>query len=192
MKFGFDIDDTLIGLREHAFHIYQRKLNQQVEQEKFDQLDRVEIHELFSMNDQEGKQMWEDSLEEIYFTNCPLYPGALETIQQLEERGHEIYYITARPKQHGEQTKAWLRENGFPVLDSHFFYGMKDNEKVEIIQHLDLDYYVDDKPGVLDTLAKTNTNLLIKDQSYNRNFKSFPRIIDWHDFLQNKMPDNQF
>ncbi|GLO64693.1 MULTISPECIES: HAD family acid phosphatase [Oceanobacillus] len=187
MKFGFDIDDTLIRLREHAFHIYQRKLNQQVEKEKFDQLDRVEIHELFSLNEQEGKQMWEDSLEEIYFTDCPLYPGALEAIQQLEERSHEIYYITARPKPHGEQTKAWLRQNGFPVLDSRFFHGMKDTEKVKVIQQLDLDYYVDDKPAVLDTLAKTNTNLLIKDQSYNRNFNKFSRIIDWHDFLQNKM-----
>ncbi len=27
MKFGFDIDDTLINLREHAFHIYNKKLN---------------------------------------------------------------------------------------------------------------------------------------------------------------------
>lgn len=188
MKFGFDIDDTLIRLREHAFHIYQRKLNQQVDIEKFHQLERVEIHELsFSLNEQEGKQMWEDSLEEIYFTDCPIYPGALETILQLEELGHEIYYITARPKLHGEQTKAWLRQNEFPVLDSHFFYGMKDNEKMEIIQGLDLDYYVDDKPTVLDTLTKTNTKLLIKDQSYNRNKKSFARIIDWHDFLQNKL-----
>ena len=27
MKFGFDIDDTFINLREHAFHIYNKKLN---------------------------------------------------------------------------------------------------------------------------------------------------------------------
>ena len=26
MKFGFDIDDTLIDLRRHAFHIYNKKL----------------------------------------------------------------------------------------------------------------------------------------------------------------------
>ena len=30
MRFGFDIDDTLINLREHAFNIYNKKLNQNV------------------------------------------------------------------------------------------------------------------------------------------------------------------
>ncbi len=29
MRFGFDIDDTLINLREHAFQLYNKKLNQE-------------------------------------------------------------------------------------------------------------------------------------------------------------------
>ena len=35
MKFGFDIDDTLINLREHAFTIYNKKLNKNVPIEDF-------------------------------------------------------------------------------------------------------------------------------------------------------------
>ena len=31
MKLGFDIDDTLINLREHAFHIYKRRLKKEVD-----------------------------------------------------------------------------------------------------------------------------------------------------------------
>ena len=30
MKFGFDIDDTLINLREHAFNLYNKKLEKNV------------------------------------------------------------------------------------------------------------------------------------------------------------------
>ena len=38
------------------------------------------------------------------------YPDAVETLQRLEEEGHEIYYITARPKEHGERTMEWMIE----------------------------------------------------------------------------------
>ena len=95
----------------------------------------------------------ECSLEEIYYTACPPYPDAVETLVELSNQGHEIYYITARPKEHGERTKKWMIEQGFPVQDDRFFCGMKDQEKVEIIQSLQLDYYFDDKPDVLNTLT---------------------------------------
>ena len=67
MKFGFDIDDTLINLREHAFQIYNKKLNQNVEVDLFHALDKVEIHELFGMTAEQGSEMWNGSLEEIYY-----------------------------------------------------------------------------------------------------------------------------
>ena len=62
MKFGFDIDDTLINLREHAFHIYNEKLGQQVAIDQFHALDKVEIHELFGMSDEAGSKMWNETL----------------------------------------------------------------------------------------------------------------------------------
>jgi len=181
MKFGFDIDDTLINLREHAFNIYKKKLNKQVPLDIFKGLDSVEIHEPFGLTDEQGKDMWESSLEEIYYTNCPPFPGAAETLQMLNRDGHEIYYITARPHEHGERTKEWMKERGFPVLDDHFYYGMKDEEKIHIIKELDLDYYVDDKPAVLETLADEQVHLFVKDQSYNRDL-DIGRIIDWTDW----------
>lgn len=181
MKFGFDIDDTLINLREHAFHIYNKKLEQDVALEVFHKLNKVEIHEPFGLTDEQGKEMWESSLEEIYYTTCPLFPDALETLQALDKGGHEIYYITSRPKEHGERTKKWLKEQGFPVRDDRFFYGMQDGEKIEIIQELQLDYYFDDKPAVLNTLTHDSLRVVVKDQSYNR-YLELPRLIHWADF----------
>ncbi|WP_156291586.1 5' nucleotidase, NT5C type [Oceanobacillus salinisoli] len=183
MKFGFDIDDTLINLREHAFHIYNKKLKKNLDLSIFKNIDKVEIHEPFGLTDEEGNQMWNSSLEEIYYTDCPPFNGALETLQKLDQQGHEIYYITARPKEHGQRTREWLKEQGFPVHDDRFFYGMKDDEKVHIIKELHLDYYVDDKPTVLQTLHNEKPMLLIKDQPYNQQMKDFTRIMDWNDFL---------
>lgn len=178
MKFGFDIDDTLINLREHAFHIYNKKLKQTVPIEVFHEIKIVEIHDAFGLTTEQGSNMWNNSLEEIYFTTCPPYPDAIEILQELSEQGHEIYYITARPKIHGERTKQWMIEQGFPVQEDRFFCGMKDEEKVTIIQSLQLDYYFDDKPDVLNTLSNDQLNVYVKNQPYNQHL-TLPRITNW-------------
>jgi len=184
MKFGFDIDDTLINLREHAFTIYNKKLGKNVPLEVFKKLKRVEIHEPFGLTDQQGSKMWKDSLEEIYYTDCPPFPDAIETLQELNRQGHEIYYITARPKEHGVRTKEWLKQRGFPIKDEHFYYGMEDHEKAKIIRELKLDYFVDDKPAILNTLSEDTVKVLMKDQSYNRHVKDIPRIIHWKELIE--------
>lgn len=178
MKFGFDIDDTLINLREYAFGIYQEKLGKKIEIAHFHQLDRVEIHTLFGLTDEEGHQMWNSVLEELYFTDCPTYPGAVELLQKLAQEGHEIYYLTARPGKHAEQTKVWMKKQGFPVEDARFYCGMKDAEKVHIIEELELDYYFDDKPAVVEPLTRDSLTVVIKDQPYNRHL-THPRIKEW-------------
>ncbi|WP_010098402.1 5' nucleotidase, NT5C type [Ornithinibacillus scapharcae] len=182
MRFGFDIDDTLINLREHAFNLYKRKLNKDIPLETFHALTRVEIHEPFDLTDEEGREMWKNSLEEIYYTDCPPYNEAVEVLNKLVAGGHEVYYITARPKEHGERTKAWMKEQGFPIHNHRFFYGMEDHEKIDIIKDLNLDFYVDDKPAILDTLSKENIRLYLKDQSYNRT-STYNRILDWSEFM---------
>lgn len=181
MKFGFDIDDTLINLREHAFHLYNRKLGKDIGLDEYQKINRVEIHEPFGLTDEEGGHMWNSSLEEIYYTDCPAFPGAKELLTELANRGHEIYYITSRPKEHGERTMKWMIEQGFPVEKERFFYGMKDAEKVDIIRSLKLDYYFDDKPAVLETLSGELVKVYVKDQSYNHDV-TLPRVKEWHDF----------
>ena len=178
MKFGFDIDDTLINLREHAFRIYNKNLKQNVPIDVFHEIKKVEIHEAFGLTEEQGSAMWNDTLEEIYYTTCPPYPGAVETLNELSEQGHEIYYITARSKEHGDRTKDWLKEQGFPVVEDRFYCGMKDQEKVKFIQTLQLDYYFDDKPDVLNTLTDDKLKVYVRNQSYNQHLE-IPRINNW-------------
>ncbi|MBQ0140027.1 MAG: hypothetical protein KBT36_12080 [Kurthia sp.] len=181
MRFGFDIDDTLIDLRQHAFHLYNKKLKKNISLDVFQTIPTVEIHAPFGLKDKEGGQMWKDSMEEIYFTNCPSFPDALKTLKQLEADGHEIFYITSRPKQFCERTREWIKAQGFPVKDENFFCGMADHEKIETIKSLYLDYYVDDKPTVLNTLLGLDTKLIVKDQSYNR-LETHRRLVHWSEF----------
>lgn len=178
MKFGFDIDDTLIQLRQHAFHLYNQKLNKQVNLEEFNVLKTLEIHEPFGLTAEEGGKLWKSLAEEIYFTNCPPFPNAVEVLNSLAKEGHEIYYITARDEQYGEKTKEWLIKNGFPVDEEKFYCGMKDEEKIKIIQDLQLDYYFDDKPAVLETLLELPLKVYTIDNSYNKHV-NIPRMSSW-------------
>lgn len=181
MKFGFDIDDTLIDLRRHAFHLYNKKLNMNVSEEVFEQISTVEIHEAFGLSSEQGGQMWKDTMPEIYFTDCPSFEGAKEVLQSLANDGHEIYYITSRPKGYCLQTREWVKAQGFPVIDEHFYCGMADHEKMAIIKSLALDVYVDDKPAVLNTLATTKTKVIVKNQSYNQHV-DYTRLKNWQQF----------
>ncbi|OOE13066.1 5' nucleotidase, NT5C type [Fictibacillus arsenicus] len=183
MRLGFDIDDTLISLREHAFHIYNKKLKQDLPIDVFHTIQTLEIHEPFGLSKQEGNQLWIESMEEIYFSDCPAYPDAVEVLQELHKQGHEIYYITARPAKHCEQTRNWVEKAGFPVQEGRFFCGMKDEEKIHTIKELNLDYYFDDKPNVLETLTNESVQLYVRDQSYNQHLE-FPRLTNWTELKQ--------
>lgn len=181
MKFGFDIDDTLIDLRRHAFRIYNKKLNMAVSEDVFEEIPTVEIHEAFGLTAEQGSRMWKDTMPEIYFTDCPSYADAKEVLNGLAEAGHDIYYITSRPKGYCIQTREWVKAQGFPVVDERFYCGMADHEKNEIIKRLQLDVYVDDKPAVLNTLAGTKTKAIVKNQSYNQQVDNV-RLTNWHEF----------
>ena len=183
MRFGFDIDDTLINLRQHAFHIYNKKLKQNVRIDVFDTIETLEIHEPFGLSKQEGNQMWIDSMEEIYFTDCPAYPDAIEVLQELHKEGHEIFYITARPAEHCEETKKWVENAGFPVQEGRFFCGMKDEEKIHTIKDLKLDFYFDDKPNVLNTLTEEPVQLYVRHQNYNKDL-DMPRLTNWSELKE--------
>lgn len=189
MKFGFDIDDTLINLREHAFHLYNKKLNQSVDLDVFRALQTVEIHEAFGLKKEDGNAMWRECMEEIYFTDCPSFEGALETLNSLDTDGHEIYYITSRPKKYCAQTREWMKAQGFPVKDDNFYCGMQDDEKIATIMKLELDYYFDDKPAVLETLKDVQTKVFIMDQSYNQSVE-MPRMKQWIE-LDNILSNNK-
>jgi len=180
MKFGFDIDDTLIDLRRYAFHLYNEKLGKNVSIEAFEEIKTLQIHKPFGLTDEEGGKMWVSLMEDIYFKNCPPFEGALEVVNKLYEEGHEIYYITSRPKHHCPRSKQWMIEQGFPVEDGHFFCGMEDDEKITTIQDLQLDYYFDDKPAVLQTLKETDTEVYIIDQPYNQEVEG-KRIKKWEE-----------
>ncbi len=76
----------------------------------FHALDKVEIHELFGMTTNRearcGTVHWMKSIT----PHVPRIRMPWKYYKSLEREGHEIYYITARPKEHGQRTMEWMIE----------------------------------------------------------------------------------
>ena len=60
------------------------------------QIKTIQIHEAFGLDAKAGGELWNSLRDEIYYSDCQLFEGALEMLQELDREGHDIFYITAR------------------------------------------------------------------------------------------------
>ena len=96
----------------------------------------------------------------------------LYRIKLLQNAGHEIYFITARPGiEVKRQTEQWLEDKGFPkptvLISSH---------KGLCARTLSLDAYIDDKKeNVIDVLTLNfgNTRTFLLDRPWNQGLEEY-------------------
>ena len=74
------------------------------------------------------------------FRDLPVYPGAIEAVGTLVDRGHVPVVITSKPGWSVHDTFAWLADVRFPTREVHIT-----DDKWTV----DCDVYVDDAPHVL-------------------------------------------
>ena len=104
-------------------------------------------------------------------------PTAVATLQQLdilEIFGHEVYFITHRSgREVKKQSEIWLVGHGF-----EFPTVLIAGDKAPIIQALELDFYIDDKPETIIELhsMKYPKHLYLKDAPYNRHVSVGNRV----------------
>lgn len=93
MRFGFDIDDTLIDLRGHALSIYNRKLKKEIEASALQQLNTLEIHSLYDLTDDEGFKMWNQHQEEIFLRTAKLFLAHLSFYRSWRQWGMRSFIL---------------------------------------------------------------------------------------------------
>lgn len=110
----------------------------------------------------------------------PIYSGAAEAIQRMQEAGVAFHVITHRispdvsPVRVIEDTTGWLSDHGVGP-EAVSFTGDK---------HLiDVDVFVDDAPYQLDALAAAGRTAIVFDQKYNRD-RTEVRAGNWVELEQ--------
>lgn len=132
-------------------------------------------YNLFRTREEEERFFLENA--EIFARVQP-YSFAAEALQELVGRGHEIAYISARPKHALGATELWLEVHGFPqgrvILT---------RDKPGALRDLGASVMVEDAPAEVAALRALGMTAIIKDQVYNRPLPG-PRFSRWGQFLR--------
>lgn len=176
MRIGVDIDGTIKDTRCAAVQVYNEVLNRNVKPEE---VTDFYLDKAYGLSPGEGAKLWRKWEHRIYSLGVPL-KGAAETLWKLQRRGHEIYFITARPgmKHIADVTKRWLQRHGFPYDPSRL--RMSAQDKAKIARELGIQLFFEDAPKHLDRLVEEGIPTVIVDAVYNRDYPGdLPRIKSW-------------
>ncbi len=127
-----------------------------------------------------------------FFSELDIYEDCPTVLERLVQRGHEIYFITARNERRRMVTETWLREKGILQharavhLKPHGEFrpdyprGRYDPEssavyKLGLAQELRLEAFCEDDVVIARTLAENGVRVLLFDQPWNRQV-AHPRI----------------
>lgn len=145
--------------------------------------------DLGDLTEGDDRLVWETINRTFFWQNLESLPftGSLPSLCVR----HRVYFVTTRPensaRQIQEQTAAWLNNHG--VLYPSVI--IAPSNKKDILNALDLDYYIDDKPENLEGLKPTIRTYLPR-RTYNGRGSSeegvskpytYTEVIDFNDFV---------
>ncbi|SHE78306.1 hypothetical protein SAMN05444392_103128 [Seinonella peptonophila] len=177
LRLGVDIDGTIVDTHRIAVELFNKKLDKNVRAEEV-----VEFYldQAYEMTPSEGKVMWRQLEGQIYEQGKP-FPDAAEVLNQLQEKGHQIYYVTARPSlpEVKKVTKWWLQHYHFPYHDHRLIMDARNKSKVATKLQLDLCF--EDAPDHLERYDRDGIPAVIIDATYNRDLPyQMDRIRNWN------------
>lgn len=79
------------------------------------------------------------------FRHLEPYPGAIDTLRELNREGHDIVILTAKPDWAVHDTLEWLADHRVPTREIHFLHDK---------WRIDCDVYLDDSPYTVQGYAE--------------------------------------
>jgi uncharacterized HAD superfamily protein len=159
MKVSFDIDGVLYDWHRYAWNKYF------LHQAPYDSFWNTHYK---SVDD----ETWQPILND---ESLILNSGSAEIARMMQRlsRNYFIFYITSRPKTMLQATQKWLTRNGFP--DAGTLYLTQD--KLKVINKLEIDVHIDDRLEVLHRLADNNIRVVGVKQPWNTDeVEGFPFV----------------
>ncbi len=133
-----------------------------------------------------------------FFSDLDIYEDCPAVLEQLVQRGHEIYFITARNEARRMVTETWLREKRIldyakavhlkphGEFDPDHPRGRYDPQssaayKVRLAQELRLDLFCEDDVVISRALAEAGVRVMLFDHPWNREVSHdrITRVSGW-------------
>lgn len=111
-----------------------------------------------------------------------VYPYVTSSLCSLSQQGHEIYYLTDRPKEARRATLKFILQNGLPV-DGVIFT----KNKTTIAVTLGISVGIDDKVETVEAYYDAGINSVLRKHPYNKETKRFTKEVnnmrEFHDYI---------
>lgn len=157
---GLDID----GVTADSFPVFLTELNK-FYGKNVAVINNYDMSELFDVAWDDMDKFFEENVESLFFDPRPM-EGALETIQNWLQAGHEIIFITSRKKGREEKvTLEWFDRYEIPADKVIFTGGMS---KTFAVQEFGIDIFVEDYLGNALEIAALGIPVLLLDSPYNQ------------------------
>ncbi|WP_054949098.1 5' nucleotidase, NT5C type [Numidum massiliense] len=178
LRIGVDIDGTIEQTQRAAVEIFNKKLHREV---RLEDVRTFHLDEAYGLEKKESKKLWRKLEPKIYSLGVPLEHAA-EVLTNLNETGHLIYFITARPgfPHITKITESWLKKHRFPFNGVNLFMNMQN--KAKKAKELQLDLFFEDAPDHIERFVQEGVPVVVVDAAYNRKLAyNVPRITAWRD-----------
>ena len=184
MRIGFDIDGVLANFIFGFATIARRKGYKPL---YFTHNDVNTFDHSVGLTDTEACEVWEViDASWVFWTKLPaMIPKQVWARLKILAMKHDVYFITTRDLGRGikRQTEIWLHRWGIDtptVLMAPYSAA-----KADLIETLDLHYYIDDSPDVLQSIVnkKMSKCCYALDYKYNRRV-TIPRIPSVAEYLE--------
>ncbi|MFQ5967736.1 MAG: hypothetical protein ACE5MI_09010 [Acidimicrobiia bacterium] len=144
MRLGIDLDGVVADFNQGWIDRYNQEFGTELHNESVDSWDGLVAETHFrSMGD-----FWHwarDLGDGSIFRHLDAYPGAIETLEHLDSRGHDIVILTSKPPWAVHETFAWIADQAVPTHEVHIL-----DDKWTVA----CDVYLDDAPHILKGFRK--------------------------------------
>ena len=151
------------------------------------------LQKSFSLTDEEYDKMMIYAHQPQVLLSYKETPGAVETIKDWTDKGHDVKIITGRPASAYEASRQWLNEYGLERLPlyclnkygrDNFIKGSTFNLELADYYKMHFDYAVEDSPHAFKFFEHLpDLKVLVFDRPWNRECdfpnKNYKRCSDW-------------
>jgi len=184
MRIGVDIDDVLIELQKEVARLYNKKYDNKFSFKDF-------TSSCFWTCMDVSKKGYFDMLKGFAGMDFLIEPPLVEDSQEivnLLSKSHNLFCVTARPKDIREITEEFL-ENKFPEFEEVFFSGDvfgDSDSKAEICIKKKIDIMIEDLEDVALDCASKGINVLLMDKPWNQDVshENIIRVRNWEEILE--------
>ena len=191
MKFGFDLDEVVVDITTEVEKYLEIEHGIKWSKEyciKYD-FKQAGFHNDPEVSEKIAKEIMAMCHDPDFQFNADPVEGARDVLIKFKRAGHQIYFISSRPKQNQPATFKWLRKNNIP-FDSVDVIG-NSGHKGFFGRKYNLDMYVDDLQKHLVSMhnykKRWRKGLILFDRPWNReNFDGsrFIRMDNWQAILR--------